>query len=103
MVGMSYSETRNSFTSGSLKGNNDIAIKKDDPLFWFLNYGKESATKGVGGDRTNNSKLSYFGRVSYEYDNFRSKTAGATSPQCQQDGPSPTKNSLKMPALMWTT
>lgn len=69
MVGMSYSETRNSFTSGSLKGNNDIAIKKDDPLFWFLNYGKESATKGVGGDRTDNSKLSYFGRVSYEYDN----------------------------------
>ncbi len=69
MIGMSYSESVNSYTQGSLSGVNDDALKKNDPLFWYLNYGKESATKGVGGEKTRNSKMSYFGRVSYEYDN----------------------------------
>lgn len=69
MVGMSYSESTSSNTYGSLKGNNEDAVKKNDPLFWYLNYGNASATKGVGGEKTRASKMSYFGRVSYEYDN----------------------------------
>ncbi len=69
MVGMSYSETVNSFTYGSLTGKDEDALKKNDPLFWYLNYGTASATKGVGGEKTRNSKMSYFGRASYEYDN----------------------------------
>lgn len=69
MVGMSYQETVSSYTQGSLTGQNEDALKKNDPLFWYLNYGNASATKGVGGEKTRNSKMSYFGRVSYEYDN----------------------------------
>lgn len=69
MVGMSYQETTTSYTQGSLTGQNEDALKKNDPLFWYLNYGNASATKGVGGEKTRNSKMSYFGRVSYEYDN----------------------------------
>lgn len=69
MIGMSYQESVNSYTQGSLSANNEDALKKNDPLFWYLNYASSSATKGVGGERTKNSKMSYFGRVSYEYDN----------------------------------
>ncbi len=69
MVGMSYQETVSSYTYGSLTGQNEDALKKNDPLFWYLNYGNASATKGVAGEKTRNSKMSYFGRVSYEYDN----------------------------------
>ena len=69
MVGMSYQETVSSYTQGSLTGQNEDALKKNDPLFWYLNYGNASATKGVGGEKNRNSKMSYFGRVSYEYDN----------------------------------
>lgn len=65
MVGMSYQETTTSYTQGSLTGQNEDALKKNDPLFWYLNYGNASATKGVGGEKTRNSKMSYFGRVSY--------------------------------------
>ncbi len=69
MVGMSYSESTSSYTQGSLNANNEDALKKNDPLFWYLNYASSSATKGVGGEKTRSSKMSYFGRVSYEYDN----------------------------------
>lgn len=69
MAGMSYSESTYSYTQGSLSANGEDAVKKNDPLFWYLNYGNASATKGVGGEKTRSSKMSYFGRVSYEYDN----------------------------------
>lgn len=69
MVGMSYQESVTSYTQGTLSGQNEDALKKNDPLFWYLNYGNASATKGVGGEKNRNSKMSYFGRVSYEYDN----------------------------------
>ncbi|MDE6332156.1 MAG: SusC/RagA family TonB-linked outer membrane protein, partial [Muribaculaceae bacterium] len=69
MAGISYSESTSSYTQGSLNANDADALKKIDPLFWYLNYGSSSAIKGVGGEKTRGSKLSYFGRVSYEYDN----------------------------------
>lgn len=69
MIGMSYQETISSYTQGSLSGQNEDALKKNNPLFWYLNYGNASATKGVGGEKTRNSQMSYFGRVSYEFNN----------------------------------
>jgi len=69
MVGMSYSESTNSYTYAGLDANGADAIKKNDPLFWYLAYGNASATKGVNGEKTRSSKMSYFGRVSYEFDN----------------------------------
>jgi TonB-linked SusC/RagA family outer membrane protein len=42
-------------------------VKKNDPLFYYLNYAAASSTKGVGGEMTRSSKMSYFGRISYDY------------------------------------
>lgn len=53
--------------NGSLSANGEDAVKKNDPLFYFLNYGSASATKGVGGEKTRSAKLSYFGRVGYDF------------------------------------
>ena len=69
MVGMSFQESTYDYVNGSLTGNGEDAIKKNDPLFYFLNYGSASATKGVGGEKTRSAKYSYFGRLSYDYKN----------------------------------
>lgn len=68
MLGMSYQESTSSFTQGDLNATDSDALKKNNPLFWYLNYGSQDATKGVGGEKTKSSKMSYFGRVSYEFD-----------------------------------
>lgn len=67
MVGMSYQESTNDYVNGSLSPNEEDALKKNDPLFYYLNYASASATKGVGGEKTRSAKLSYFGRVGYEF------------------------------------
>lgn len=67
MVGMSYQESTYDYVNGSLTANGEDALKKNDPLFYFLNFGSASATKGVGGELTRSAKLSYFGRVGYEF------------------------------------
>ena len=69
MIGMSYQESTYDYTNGSLSANGEDAIKKNDPLFYYLNFANTSAIKGVGGEKTRSSKMSYFGRVSYDYDN----------------------------------
>lgn len=67
MIGMSFQESNYDYVNGSLSPNEEDALKKNDPLFYYLNYGSASATKGVGGENTLSTKLSYFGRVGYEY------------------------------------
>lgn len=67
MVGMSYQESTNDYVNGSLSANGEDALTMNDPLFYFLNYGAASATKGVGGEKTRSAKLSYFGRIGYEF------------------------------------
>ena len=64
---MSYQESTNDNVYGSLSANSEDAIKKNDPLFYYLNYGSASATKGVAGEKIRSAKLSYFGRVGYEF------------------------------------
>lgn len=66
MVGMSYQESTYDYVNGSLSPNEEDALKKNDPLFYYLNYASASAIKGVGGEKTRSAKLSYFGRVGYE-------------------------------------
>ena len=65
MVGMSYQESTYDYVNGSLSPNEEDALKKNDPLFYYLNYASASAIKGVGGEKTRSAKLSYFGRVGY--------------------------------------
>lgn len=69
MAGMSFQESSYDYVSGSLSANGADALKKNDPLFYYLNYASSSATKGVGGEKTRSSKMSYFGRLSYDYKN----------------------------------
>lgn len=67
MLGMSYQEQTYDYVTGSLSPDDEDALKKNNPLFYYLNYGSASAIKGVGGEKTRTSKLSYFGRLSYDF------------------------------------
>lgn len=67
MLGMSYQESTRDYVYGSLSDNGEDALRKNDPLFYYLNYGSASATKGVEGENIRSAKLSYFGRAGYEY------------------------------------
>lgn len=67
MAGISYQEETSDYVNGSLSANGEDALKKNDPLFFFLNYGSASATKGVGGEKIRSAKFSYFGRISYDF------------------------------------
>ena len=69
MVGISFQESTYDYVNGSLTANKEDAVKKNNPLFFFLNYASPSATKGVGGEKTRSAKYSYFGRLSYDYMN----------------------------------
>ena len=67
MVGMSFQKSSSDNVSGSLTSNGEDALKKNDPLFYYLNYANASATKGVSGETTESTKYSYFGRLSYDF------------------------------------
>lgn len=70
MLGTSYSQSRSFGLSGSYTGGDgDLGFKQDDPLFWYFAYATSTATKSVsGGEASYTRKLSYFGRVNYDYD-----------------------------------
>ncbi len=67
MVGISFQDSSYDFVTGSLDPNGEDALKKNDPLFYYLNYANASATKGVSGETTSNTKYSYFGRLGYDF------------------------------------
>lgn len=62
LLGTSYQHSENTSVNGA--GN---AITKDDPLYWDLGYLTPSATKTVGGGSNYSRKMSYFGRINYNY------------------------------------
>lgn len=67
MMGMSYQENSYDYVNGSLSANGGDALLVNNPLFYYLNYGAASAIKGVEGEKTRNAKLSYFGRIGYDF------------------------------------
>lgn len=67
MVGMSYQESTYDYVGGTLNANGEDAVTKNDPLFYYLHYKAASATQVVDGEKSRSSKLSYFGRVGYNY------------------------------------
>lgn len=67
MVGMSFQESTYDYVDGSLSANGEDALKKNDPLFYYLNYASASAIKGVNGEKTRSAKMSYFGRIGYDF------------------------------------
>ena len=70
MVGMSYSDNKYTYVSASLDGNDEAnAVQKDDPLYADIAYADPNATKNLGGYYRINRKLSYFGRLGWNYAN----------------------------------
>lgn len=67
MLGMSYQGSTYDYVQGELAPNGEHALLKNDPLFYYLHYGSASATKSVDGEKTRTAKLSYFGRIGYNY------------------------------------
>ena len=67
MVGMSFQKSSSDGVTGSLTGNGEDALTKNDPLFYYLSYANASATKAVSGELSESTKYSYFGRLSYDY------------------------------------
>ena len=58
MVGMSFQKSSSDNVNGSLTANGEDALKKNDPLFYYLNYANASATKGVSGETNESTKYS---------------------------------------------
>jgi len=70
MAGHSFTSSTNTYLSGTAEPNNANAVLKDDPdLFGYLSYAASSASKSNTGYKTVNTNESYFGRLSYSYDN----------------------------------
>ncbi len=72
MVGMSYSWRSNYSVTGQISGTglDNLGITKLDPNYAYFSNQTGTATKTVsGGEKMNYAELSYFGRVSYDYDN----------------------------------
>lgn len=70
MAGMSFSDNKNNGINGGINGNNngDLGIISNNPNYAYFNYSTTSATRALyGGEPTHTSKLSYFGRLSYDY------------------------------------
>ena len=67
MVGMSFQKSSSDNVNGSLTANGEDALKKNDPLFYYLNYANASATKGVSGETNESTEYSYFGRLSDDF------------------------------------
>ena len=47
MVGISFQKNSYDYVTGGLDANGEHALKKNDPLFYYLNYANASATKSV--------------------------------------------------------
>lgn len=67
MLGMSYQDNSYQYVYGKLDANGEDVVTKNDPLFYYLNYSTTSSIKTAEGEKTRTTKLSYFGRVSYDY------------------------------------
>lgn len=50
MVGMSYQESTYDYVTGGLSANEEDALQKNDPLFYYLNYASASAIKSAEGE-----------------------------------------------------
>ena len=67
MLGMSFQESSYNYVYGSLGSNGADAILQNDPGFYYLAYGAASAVKSLNGETTKTAKMSYYGRVGYDY------------------------------------
>ncbi len=69
MAGFSFSKRTNDFVSGSLSANGEDALQGRAENYWHLKYASDTATKTIDGETTEIAKMSWFGRIGYEYKN----------------------------------
>ena len=67
MVGMSF--TKNHWDNNNISAEGPDILSSYEPNFRYIDYLLASATKKVNNSPTDATELSYFGRVSYSYDN----------------------------------
>ena len=67
MAGMSF--TKNHWDNSSISSTGGNILTSYEPNFHYINYLLADATKNVGNAPSDATELSYFGRVSYSYDN----------------------------------
>jgi len=73
MAGVSFSKNRSQSASSGVSGSDnggviDFGLKRDDPLFYYIDQATPTATKSVGGGVENFSyRYSYFGRIGWNY------------------------------------
>ena len=67
MVGMSF--TKNHWDNNTISSEGANILSSYEPNFRYINYLLADATKSVGNAPSDATELSYFGRVSYSYDN----------------------------------
>lgn len=70
MVGHSFTRNTDSYTTGGLQPDGENVLQKDDyDLFGWLDYANSSAQRTNSGVRTETTSESYFGRLTYAYNN----------------------------------
>lgn len=67
MAGMSF--TKNHWDNSSISSTGGNILSSYEPNFHYIDYLLANATKNVGNAPSDATELSYFGRVSYSYDN----------------------------------
>lgn len=67
MAGMSF--TKNHWDNSSISSTGGNILTSYEPNFHYIDYLLANATKNVGNAPSDATELSYFGRVSYSYDN----------------------------------
>lgn len=70
MIGHSFTRSTSSSTGGGLQANDANVLQREDPqLFGWLDFANSSVKKTNNGVGSKASSESYFGRVTYGYDN----------------------------------
>ncbi len=67
MAGMSYIESNND--NASISSNGTDILSGYEPNFRYINYVKSDAKKSIGNAPGRSANLSYYGRLSYNFDN----------------------------------
>ena len=66
MAGMSYVESNSD--NASISAQDNPLLRSDDPNFRYINYILDSVTKTVSNAPSKSANISYFGRLTYSYD-----------------------------------
>lgn len=67
MAGFSFQQSLTEFSEGELTASGENALTGIGDRFYHLSYATDSSTKVVSGESLRTAKMSWFGRLGYEY------------------------------------